>query len=106
MTEQNYGNIGETSRFNPKDYPNVVAELEKVVKDLHPVSVYYKKDIFLSYVKDHSIRTEWIEANPTLVKTMTSGVLQTTHIEKLFEACRWNKVFHQELERFVKESLN
>lgn len=106
MTGLNYINIGETTEFNSGDYPKMVAELAQVVHDLHQTPIYFKKEIFLSFVRDHSIKTEWIAANPALVQMITTGGLVTAQIEEMFEACRWNKPFRLGLERFVKERLN
>lgn len=106
MPDLNYSNIGEVEKFNADDYPHMVAELTRVIADLCETPIYYKKDIVVSYLKDHSVKTEWIEANPRLVQIMTSGVLSTAHLEKLFEGCRWNTAFRSQFERYVKQRLN
>jgi hypothetical protein len=99
-------NIGEIEKFNPDNYPKMVAELATMLQNINHISVYYKKDIVVSYLKDHSIKTEWISANPNLAELMASGKLSTTHMETLFESCRWNKAFRTDLERYIKEKLN
>lgn len=106
MPEFNYSNIGETGKFNADDYPLMVAELTVMISDLYAIPIYYKKDIVVSYLKDHSIKAEWIAANPALVKIMTSGSLSTSHLEKLFEGCRWNTAFRTQLELYVKQRMN
>ena len=106
MSDSNYANIGETKSFNADDYPTMVAEMLQVAKDLQQLPIYFRKEIFISFVKDHCIKTEWSDANPTLATKMTSGSLSTAHIEKLFEGARWNKPFRLDLERFIKARLN
>jgi len=106
MTEFNYSNVGETGKFNSDDYPTMVAELTLMLKDLHQVPIYFKKDIIISYLKDHSVRTEWIEAKQNLVKILRSGGLATAHLEKKFEGCRWNTPFRTDLERYIKARIN
>ncbi len=106
MTEFNYINIGEVGRFNPDDYPKMVAELDVMIRDLHPFPVNFRQGIVISYLKDTPQKTEWIDGNPGLVKLMTSRALVTVHTEKLFEACRWNKAFRADLERYIRAKLN
>jgi hypothetical protein len=106
MAEINYSNIGDVDKFNAEDYPNMAAELTTMISDLHHIPVYYKKDIVVAYLKDHSVKTEWINANPNLVKLMTSGTLTTGHLEKLFEGCRWNAGFRTQYERYIKQRLS
>lgn len=106
MTRLSHWNIGEATEFNPGDYPKLVAELAQVVLDLQQAPIYFKKEIFLSFVRDHSIKTEWISANPIIAQKMTSGDIVTVQVEEMFEACRWNKPFRLGLEKFVKERLN
>lgn len=89
-------------QFSAADYPHIRAELSKIVSDLHEFPVYFKKEIIVSYLRDHSIRSEWIAANPLLVKLLTSGALATGQMELLFERCRWNKAFRQDYERYIR----
>jgi hypothetical protein len=106
MPQFNYSNIGEVEKFNSGDYPHMVTELTKMISDVKEHPVYFKRDIIISYLKDHSIKTESIDANPFLVKQLTSGVLTTGHIERLFEGCRWNKTFRLDFESYIKAKLN
>ena len=106
MHEFQYENIGEVRKFDADDYPKMVAELTVVLDDLVHIPIYFKRDIIVSYLKDHSIKTEWINANPKLATLMTSGSLATRHLETLFEACRWNKTFRVDFERYIKARVN
>jgi hypothetical protein len=101
-----HGNIGEIEKFDPNNYPKIVAELTTMLASLKLIPVYFKREMVISYLKDHCMRTEWIAANPNLAALITSGNLATTHLEMLFESCRWNKSFRTDLERYVKEQLN
>jgi hypothetical protein len=96
----------ETKSFDPHDYPKMVAEIEQVAKDLLAFPMYFRKEIFISYVKNHSIRTEWINANPSLANKVISGSLSTENIGKLFEGSRWNNSFCLDFERFIRKCLN
>lgn len=101
-----FHDIGEIEKFNPDNYPKMVAELTAMLSSLNPIPVYFKREMIISYLKDHCIKTEWIAANPNLATLMISGRLSTTHLEALFESCRWNKAFRSDFERYVKERLN
>ncbi len=106
MEQFNYGNIGDMKKFSAEDYPILSAELNQVIKDIHHTPIYFKSDIIISYLKDHSLKQEWIDANPVLAKLITSGTLITKHLEQLFEACRWNRPFRSDFERHLKTKLN
>jgi hypothetical protein len=45
-------------------------------------------------------------ANPGLTTLVTSGSLFTGSIEALFESCRNNLAFRQELENYLKEKFS
>lgn len=92
-------------QFSPENFPEAVAELPGIVKSMKSTSDYFRRDIILSYLKDHSIRTEWIAANPQVASIMTSGEFHGANLEKLFESCRWNKSFRKDLETYVRSHL-
>jgi len=105
MNESINDNIGEMNVFKATDYPSLSAEVHQVITDVRHTPVYYKSDIIISFLRDHSMKTEWIEANPVLAKIILSGSLVTKHIESLFDACRWNKPFRTQFERYLKGML-
>jgi len=104
MSINNKYNIKDTDRFNPANYPGVVAELNTMNKELVETSIYYKEDIIISYLKDHRIRRDWIHANEKLVEMIISGSFPISNIELLFESSRANKTFTQDLESYIKKS--
>jgi hypothetical protein len=106
MNDITLSNNGDTRNFNPHDYPEMVAEVAQVAKDLLQFPMYFRKEIFISYVKDHCIKTEWINANPALANKVISGSLSTENIDKLFEGSRWNISFRLDYESYIKRWLN
>jgi hypothetical protein len=101
----NVYDITSNSRFNSIDYPKVTSELIVLKEDIAQLQGNYKKDMLVSYLKDHCMMSHWIEANPKFAKMITSGFFDTPQIESLFEACRKNAVFLAAFEDFVKSFL-
>lgn len=105
MYPQN-GSIGDLEVFNPENYPDVITELKAMLTVIDRIPLYYKREIIISYLKDHSIKTNWMEANPELATLMVSGSLKTSSIEALFESCRWNKSFRSNFETYIKQKFH
>lgn len=101
-----YKNIGEMEKFKAENYPEIAAELSLILTGISYVPAFYKREIIISYLRDHCIKTEWIVANPDLTTLMRSGAVSTGNIERLFELCRWNKPFRTELEQYLAENLS
>ncbi|HEU5363900.1 MAG TPA: hypothetical protein VFU62_00125 [Hanamia sp.] len=74
--------------FIPANYPETVRELKTLKEEAAHISIYFKADIIISYLKTRSVNTEWLEANPELVKFMRNYSLGTKHIESLFDFYR------------------
>lgn len=95
--------IGILDIFEPGNYPAVNAEIINVNQKTADSPFFYKEEIIISFLKNHSLRNDWIDANPQLTKLVTSGQIFTGNIESLFEACRDNKVFSGDLENHLTE---
>lgn len=80
-------------------------ELSALLEAIAATSIYFKAEIVVSYIKSHSLRIEWIEANPALAKIVTSGLLKTFSLETLFEANRNNKNFLRDVENHISKQL-
>ena len=97
--------IQECETFNPTNYPNAMQELSALNQAISDIPVYYKVEIIVSFLKDHSLKTVWLNANPALARMMTSGFFKTSHLESLFESCRKNKDFLNSLEHYISRLL-
>lgn len=95
-------NSGEMNNFKAEDYPVLSEEINQVKKDIHHTPVYFKSEIIISFLKNHSLKSEWVNANPVLAKMITSGSLVTRHIEQLFESSCRNLPFCTQFERHLK----
>jgi hypothetical protein len=97
--------IKGNEKFDPANYPKAFYELSVLIQGIAHIAIYFKVEIIISYLKDHSLRTEWVEANPALSRMITSGFFKTLNLETLFESCRNNKVFLHDFEDHISKKL-
>ena len=97
--------IKDNEQFNPENHPSAVYELSNLKQGISHTNIYYKVEIIVSFLKDHCLKTAWIEANPALAQMITSGFFKTSHLESLFESCRNNKAFCNDFEEYISRQL-
>jgi len=104
----NYTNditIKNNEQFNAANYPRAMSEFSTLRSGISEASVYFKVEIVVSYLKNHSLQTEWVDANPALTRMVTSGFFKTSHLESLFASARDNKIFIRDLEEYIRKQL-
>jgi len=94
-------NIRDCEQFIPANYPNAVQELFTLKQCTSHISIYFKVEIIVSYLKKHSLKIEWIDANPALARMVTSGFFKTTHLELLFNSYKLNNSFISDFEDYI-----
>jgi len=99
-------NIRNTDQFRPDDYPKVLDELMNINNGIAGLPGSDKGDIIISYLKDHSIKGEFLNSHPGLAGLMTSRHFETTHLESLFDSCSVNSEFTEELEKFIRKNIS
>ena len=97
--------IKETDTFDEQLYPRVAKEIVGLRDDLREVRSIQKTPIIIAVLKDHSIKTEWLDGNKRLASLLTSGLLRTSHLELLFSSCRHNAKFLSGLEAYISTKL-
>lgn len=97
--------IRDNEKFTPQNYPEVVKELTGIKEGIAHLAIYFKAEIIVSFLRDHSLHTDWIAGNPLLAQLVTSGDLKTLQLEGLFESCRNNKPFLKGLEEYLQIQL-
>jgi hypothetical protein len=97
--------IKSNEKFTPVNYPRAMSELAALLSGISETSVYFKVEIIVSYLKDHSLQTAWIDANPALARMVTSGFFKTSYLESLFASGRDNKIFLKDLEGYISKQL-
>ena len=74
--------IKDYEKFSPANYPKAFHELSVLNQGISHIAIYYKVEIILSYLKNYSLKTAWIDANPALTRMITSGFFKTTHLDR------------------------
>ena len=97
--------IKQGDTFNEENYPKVAQQLTVLKDAITPLPAEHRAEIIISYLKWHSIKTEFAEANPRLTEVMVSNTYATDHIEGLFGACKEHKVFQQGFEAHLAKRL-
>lgn len=98
-------NIKDYEKFSSANYPKAFHELSVLNQGIADIAIYFKVEIIISYLKDHSLKTDWVEANPGLSRMITSGFFKTSHLESLFDFCRNNKAFLNDFEDHIRKKL-
>lgn len=98
---RNIYNIDSNDHFSVGAYPQVVTEVTALRDAVGNIRAYHKDEMIISYYKDHCIKTELLGTDSGVAKLITSGVLNTSHIESLFNACRTNSIFLREFEQYI-----
>lgn len=88
--------------FSAGNSPEMIKELHTLKEKTAHTPMYFKAEIIISYLKNHSVKTNWIEANPLLVKLMVSNSCATSHIESLFVFCRNNQSYLCDYETYIR----
>lgn len=97
--------IQHNNSFDPKDFPEVCEELESIKKSIVHEPVYFKVEILVSFIRNHCLRTGWIDANPSLSKMLTSGALKISLLEALFASGKKNSNFLTTLENYIRRQI-
>lgn len=97
--------IRNIEKFNPLNFPNAMSELAALRSGISDVPIYFKVEIIVSFLKNHTLPIAWIDANPVLTRMITSGFFKTSYLESLFESARDNKIFLQDLEDHINKQL-
>jgi hypothetical protein len=94
--------VKENDQFDPQHFLFVIDDMKIIKDETKHVSPILKSEIIVSFLKNQSLETEWLTANPELVKLVTSGSLSSKNIAALFESCRSKPVFRKQMEDFLK----
>lgn len=98
-------NISDTLRFSILDFPKVELELLIMKNAITAVPNDFKDLMIISFIKDHSLKTEWVAANPDLAKLLNSNSFSTTQSHSLFESSKRNTVFSTAFEAHIRDKI-
>ncbi len=97
--------IEDSDSFDENLYPSVTKEINDLQQSLLGFKSVHKVPIVISLLKDHSIKSNWLNENRQLAGRLTSGTLQTSHLESLFSSCKGKAKFMKELEAYIFSKL-
>lgn len=97
--------IKNNEKFNPANFPVAMSELSALRSGISDISIYFKVEIIVSYLKNHTLSIAWVDANPALARMVTSGFFKTSHLESIFESCRDNKIFLNSFEEYISKQI-
>lgn len=97
--------IKQSDLFRADLYPHVVSELMALKQRSIEMNTPFKEQVVISFLKDHSITSTWLESDRDICKLMTSGSLEISRLESLFNCCRQNQKFLEGLETYIIAEL-
>ncbi len=105
MKQYNKFLIHPTDLFNRDNFLPVTDEVLMIKERTANLPAFFKAEILISFLKEHTLQNDWIKANPSLTDLVTSGSLFQGSIESLFESSQNNPVFRQTLEGYLQENF-
>lgn len=98
--------IKDNDQFNPEQFPFIVEETAIIKAETANVPLHFKGEIIVSFLKNHSLKTEWLQENPELTALLASGSLTTDKFESLFDSCNHNLLFREAMEEFLRKKFS
>lgn len=93
------------NKFDSANYPRAMCELSALKQGTTDTPVYFKVEIIISFLKNHSLEVAWIDANPSLTRMITSGFFKTAHLESIFDAGRNSEIFLKDYEAYISSQI-
>ena len=97
--------VKDTDEFNASLFPEIGADIASIRKIMYKHSFHLDVSVFLSFVKDHSMRTEWANVNHEMAEMISSKTLPVTNMEALFSCTKNNPDFQKHLEEYIIASF-
>jgi hypothetical protein len=91
--------------FDIEKYPQVSDEVRILSDTIAGIRGYFKGEIVISFLKDHSVKNEWLTGNDDLVNLVTGGSCKIHHIERLFEKHSANRKFVEAFETYIENAM-
>jgi hypothetical protein len=97
--------IKQSDFFIADLYPHAVNEVMALKRKSIDINTPFKEQVVISFLKNHSITSIWLESDREICELMTSGSLKLSHLESLFNGCRQNQKFLEGFETYIKAQL-
>lgn len=96
----------ETDYFSGSEHPEAFEEIKIMAQQVTNMPGTFKAEMLVSFLRDHSIKTDWLVGNDSLVRLITSGAMKMFRTERLFELNGKNKPFIADLENCIRGQLS
>lgn len=97
--------IKENDQFLPYDFPQIEEDLDVLVASMAKLPSLQNTEMLLSFVKDQSMRSEWVEANPALAEMISTQALPVKNLQALFASSSRNLLFRIQLEEYITQKF-
>lgn len=97
--------ISENESFDINNFPSFLDEMNNLKITLEQFPINKLEDIITSFAKNHSIKTSWINENPTLCEGLKEGLIDIRIMEQLFKVSKDNSRFQSQLLIFINKVL-
>lgn len=98
--------IEESNYFSALEHPEAFGEIKVMAHQVADIPGNYKPEMLISFLRDHSLKTEWLDGNELLVRLITSGSMKAYQTERLFQQRRASKLFIADLETCIRGQLS
>lgn len=97
--------IKDNDQFLPYDFPQIDEDLDILAASMAKLPSEQNTEMLLSFVKEHSMQSEWVSANPVLAEMICTKSLPVKNLEALFASCRRNLLFRIQLEEYIMQKF-
>jgi undecaprenyl pyrophosphate synthase len=98
--------IKDSDDFQASQFPQIIEDLEEIIRATAGVSAVNYADMLLSICKGHGMKAEWTTAHPDFAEKISTQSLPVKNLEALFDSCSRNPGFERQLEAYIRTSLN
>jgi hypothetical protein len=106
MFQYNKYLVKETDQFDPNEFSFVAEEMTVIREQTEHLPPFFKSEMIVSFLKDHSLANEWTKKNPELTELIASGALSARNIKSLFQSCKNRPFFRQQMEQYLKNAFS
>ena len=94
--------IGNDERFSDVRFPAAAKEVGDLHYTLAETRNLYKTEIVISFLRYHSVKSEWLKGNSKVVEMLRSSSTAIANLEALFSSSRNNPRFTADLEAYIR----
>lgn len=98
--------VRENDSFDPQQFPRLVTDIDEITSKTTAINDRHKADILISFSVNNSLKPDWLEANQAFSALVVKGQLPLKNLSALFDSCRSNTAFTEQLEHYIRSRFN